>query len=73
MRVLSLIQRLSADECREMGQILIDFADHRHDPVWIAALEGAISRYEPRVEEGMAAQLSAARKLAHLSDPLTNE
>ena len=66
MNILHMVKGLSAAECREMGETLIEFSENHDDPKWHAALDEAIALNETPEGRGMAQQLRDARVSAGL-------
>ncbi|CAN5349712.1 hypothetical protein BH10PSE12_BH10PSE12_18880 [soil metagenome] len=58
---IALLGRTSQEDCRELGQILMDLAEAPRDTRWKATVREVASRFQTPQQQGLADRLGSSR------------
>ena len=71
MHILEFIKETSQDECREIGELILSFADSPRDANWRANMEAALSAVASPADQTRVQVIAAAnRRVVALNDGL---
>lgn len=74
MHPLEMMKRMTADECREFGEIFIDFADRPRDATFNAMIDTVLAKFQDPAELSQVAVLQRAReRVQALNDGLQSD